>query len=258
MESRGSQRFPGECVWRQPLQRTSGTEENKEGARWFVCACTHTRTHTCVHTHARAYLQMCICTSTCLHMHEHVHICIHVRTHVHTYTCAHMWVHGPTCMCSRTYTRMCAHGAHIQAHSHTCVHMLHTHAHTYLHTHVQTYTQAHSHMHMFTCTHICIHMHSHASHTFVHTNTYTQARTSVSPHSVNTPSHPGSLLPSTSLPVSIPAESYHHKHSYKRWPEEASEAWQAGEREGHCQHSSVHIHPLVPDTFTEISSKPSK
>ena len=159
---------------------------------------------------------------TCVHICSHIHVCAHVGacalTHTHTRMC--------TCVFTHTCTRCmhtCAHGAHIQAHRHTCVHMLHTHAHTYLHTRVQTYTQAHSHMHMFTCTHICIHMHSRASHTFVHTNTYTQARTSVSPHSVNTPSHPGSLLPSTSLPVSIPAEPYNHKHSYKRRPEEASE-----------------------------------
>ena len=26
---------------------SGGTEENKEGSRWFVCACTHMHTHIC-------------------------------------------------------------------------------------------------------------------------------------------------------------------------------------------------------------------
>lgn len=190
---KGSQRFPGECVWRQPLQRTSGTEENKEGASWFLCArtdtCTHMNTrvcsHTCtgthtynVHMHKHMSTHACTCAHmyTCVHTCVHIHMCtrvneyshMHVLSHTHAYTCVHVFTHSCThCMHTR------AHGAHIQAH--TCVHM-----NTHTCTHICRHTQAHSHIYVFTCTHMCIHMHSHASHTFKHTNTYTQARTSIS------------------------------------------------------------------------------
>ena len=225
-----SQRFPGESIWRQPLPRTSGTEESKEGARRFVCACAHTHTHThthtrtCALTHTRtcALTHMHTCTGTHIHKYAyastHVHTCMNVCTclymcadtcvHAHVFTCvdacSHMHVLSHMlaihmCACVHTHVHIsCVHVHMVRTYRHTCTHVCIccTHIHTCTRIHAHTYADilTHKHTHIGTCTHTPVHS------CYTHFHTHKHINTRPGPQSL----HTLQTLPHTRAPFPLP------------------------------------------------------
>ena len=125
-------------------------------------------------------------TNTGIHRYTYTHAyihtiqidTIHIDTHTQTYTHnIHTWSH----------TRIHTHNRHIYTHIHTYTythaqhidthitqHNTHMHTHNNTHTYIHTHTHIHIHTHIHTHTHIYIHTHTHThTHTYTHINTHT-------------------------------------------------------------------------------------
>ena len=82
--------------------------------------CTHTRAHTCAHTHACTHVRAHVCAHTNGHARAHTHTHVRMHTRAHTHAHARTSTHTRTHMHERTHTHK-----HTRARAHT-----HTHTHT--------------------------------------------------------------------------------------------------------------------------------